>query len=245
MKKAILILTVLIMGLFIFGCTENIDSNQTENSGLSAQSEQNGTGHTHAYFIGTPTMGQNVAMDSISYKLTYSIKDEEYLSTASIEDLNQADILILYKNNKVLNSKESSNLSKFLLNGGKVISILTLNNRMPVECYTGGFPVNCDSSNTKSYEVTGRVYIQDSNNPITNKSELIIPTQSEDPQEFFVFSVQPRQGSKSLAYIKSETSPQTFSALVKEGNVIYFNYDPGFTTSLLAERILYFGNSNN
>jgi len=237
----------LILVALVFGCISEeqgiMGASQDDSPDLSAPQDVNFQKHVQAYFIGQPNLGELVAMDSIAHRLTYRIKESGYLSTASIADLNGIDIIIIDKRNESVTVPETDALlSEYLSDGGKIISILTLNELMPVGCYAPeNMPIKCSTNSITSNEITGRVYKQDSVHPIVIGSEDIIPNLQGSAQNLTVLSVQPKQDVNNLAYIKSEDTPQTFPAVVEKNGVVYFNYDPGVTTRIFTDAILYLG----
>ena len=96
----------------------------------------------------------------------------------------------------------------------------------------------------KEINVMGRIYKQDSEHPVLLGID-IAPPLSDAPLSFKTLAVQPSEGARTLAYIKSESGTQTYPAILEKknfplGDVIYFNYDPGMTQTIFRNTLSYF-----
>jgi len=227
-----------------------------------------GSSHIQVLVIGEPSLGEKVVLDNLSYMLNYRIRDAATFGNAASEELHQYDLIIFDQSNssdKSVSVALGEAIQKYVQKGGKLIVVLnsgiyqnvglmgltstdvvgwkaTFGKIMPAECVLGADMVpTCAQGREQT--VIGRIYRQDYDHPIMQGIELTPPA-GEIPYAMRTLSIQADQGAKTIAYIKAENTPQTFSAILEKksfpfGTVVYFNYDPGLTPGVLTNTIRY------
>ena len=224
---------------------------------------------TKVLFIGEPSLGEKVALDNLSSTITYSVRSVDTFSISPEEELYQYDIIIFDQASGGIDKSISVTLGdaiqKYVNKGGNLIIVMnsgiyqssglngytaadvigwkaTFGKIIPVDCIANkdGVP-SCKEGMEES--VIGRVWKQDYDHPIMEGIE-VAPPQGEAPRSMKVLSVQADEGAKTIAYIKSDATPQTYPAILEKkhlptGTVIYFNYDPGMTPGIFKNTLYY------
>lgn len=227
-----------------------------------------GTSRVSVLFIGEPSQGERVALDRLSYFLTYRTRDASTFGNASTEELHQYDIVILDQSNvadKSVSVGLGDAVQKYVAKGGKLIVVLnsgiyqsagfngytasdvigwkaTFGNIIPAECVAAndGIPSCRDGTEVR---LVGRVWQQVFDHPIMQGIETAPPI-GDAPLSLTTLGIQASEGAKTIAYMKAENTPQTYPAILEKksfpmGTVIYFNYDPGLTMGILTNTINY------
>jgi len=226
-----------------------------------------GNSTTHVLIIGSPTLGEKVVLDNMSYALTYSERAANSFGANVSEELMNYDIVILDQSNvadKSVTASFSQGVVDYVSKGGKLVVVknsgvyldLGLGNIsddvlgwgasfgsiMPVECILGADtePVCAEG---KQVSIVGRVMQQDFDHPIMAGIQ-ISPPEGQVPLELSTFRVQVVGGAKSIAYIKAENTTTLYPAIAEKksligGTVVYFNYDPGLTPTILKNTLVY------
>jgi hypothetical protein len=227
-----------------------------------------GTTRVQVLIIGEPSLGEKVVLDNMSYFLNYRVRDAASFGNTSTEELQQYDIVMLDQSNSADKSVSvglGEAVQKYVTKGGKLIVVLnsgiyqsvgfqgytasdvigwkaTFGNIIPAECVpaSDGVPSCRDGSEVP---VVGRIWEQIYDHPIMQGIETAPPI-GDAPLALRTLGIQAGEAAKTVAYIKSENTPQTFPAILEKknfpmGTVIYFNYDPGMTPGILTNTINY------
>lgn len=226
-----------------------------------------GSSQVQLLFIGEPSMGEKVVLDNLSYMLTYRIRAATTFGNAASEELSQYDIIILDQSlvTKGISVSLGDAIKNYVNKGGKLIVVgnsgiyqsvglggsvatdvvgwkSTFGEIMPMECVLG--PTNVPTcAEGQQINVAGRIRRQIYDHPIMAGIELT-PVEGVAPYPLRTFAIQANEGAKTIAYIQSEGTPMTYSAILEKksfpfGTVIYFNYDPGYTPGILTNTIRY------
>jgi hypothetical protein len=206
-----------------------------------------GSERVQVLIIGEPSMGERVALDNLSYFLTYRTRLASSFGNASSEELHQYDIVILDQSNsadKSITVALGDALNQYVAKGGKLIIVLnsgvyqsvgfngyTASDAIGWKATMGGknakniVPAECALDSTgvpscgvgREISVVGRIYRQDFDHMILNGVE-IAPPQPEAPLALTTLGVQADEGARTLAYIKAENTPQTYPAILEKKN---------------------------
>ncbi len=218
--------------------------------------------------IGEPSLGERVVLDNLQYMLSYRTRSADTFSNASTEELSQYDLIILDQSNmadKSVSVALGEAIQKYVNKGGKLIVVMnsgiyqsvgfagytasdvvgwkaTFGKIIPAECVAGydGVPT-CSERNEET--VMGRIWQQDYDHPIMMGVE-VAPPMGEAPLGMRTLPIQATEGARTIAYIKAENTPKSYSAILEKksfpfGTVIYFNYDPGLTPGIFKNTIFY------
>ena len=228
-----------------------------------------GATRVQVLFVGEPSLGEKTTLDNLSYFLTYRVRDAGSFGNAAVEEFSQYDIVIFdqFSNsiNKSITVALGDALQKYVAKGGKIIFVgnsgiyqsvgyqgytaadvvgwkATLGTIVPADCVPGkdGIPT-CKEGQEVS--VVGRLWRQDFDHPIMRGFETA-PAIGDAPLRLTTTEVQADTGARVIAYIKSESTPQTYTGILEKkhfptGDVVYFNYDPGMTIGILTNTINY------
>ncbi len=227
-----------------------------------------GSERVQVLVIGTPSLGEKTSLDNLNYFLNWTSRDAASFGNAASETLQQYDIVMLdqsQSNDKSISVALSDSIQKYVQKGGKLIIVMnsaiyssvgfqgytaadaigwqaTLNKISPAYCGADqqGVP-SCKEGN--EINVLGRIWRQDYDHPIMQGIETA-PAVGDAPFRLTTLPITADAGAKTIAYIKSENTPQTYPAILEKkafpmGTVIYFNYDPGFTQTILKNTIYY------
>jgi len=227
-----------------------------------------GTTHVQLLFIGEPSLGERVVLDNDSYFLTYRSRMASTFGNGASEELHQYDIVILDQSqtgDKSVTTSLGEAIQNYVKKGGKLIVVgnsgvyqnvglygatatdvigwkATFGSIMPAECVLGSDNVpTCAEGRAET--VVGRIYQQDFDHPIMMGIPQS-PPEGEVPYTLAAYPVQADEGAKTIAYLKSENTPKTYSAILEKknfpfGTVVYFNYDPGLTPGIFQNTIKY------
>ncbi len=221
--------------------------------------------------IGEPSLGERVLLDNLSNVFTYRVILASSLSSnVSSADLAEYKIIILDQSNstdKSVSVALGDAFQKYVAKGGKLIVVMNsgaykytaptdlvvlnpyaigwkanFGNIVPANCVVGEYNVlSCD--NKSKLSVIGRVFAQDFNSPIMSGIN-VDPILGQAPRAMETFPVQVSEGAKTIAFLRVETAPKTYPAIIEKkafpmGDVIYFNYDPGMTPEILKNTLYY------
>lgn len=227
-----------------------------------------GSERVQVLVIGTPSLGEKTALDNLNSFLNWTSRDAASFGNAASETLQQYDIIMLdqsQSNDKSISVALSDSIQKYVQKGGKLIIVMnsaiyssvgfqgytaadaigwqaTLNKTSPAYCGADHLGVpSCKEG--QEINVAGRIWRQDYDHPIMQGIE-VAPAMGDAPFRLTTLPITADAGAKTIAYIKSENTPQTYPAILEKkafpmGTVIYFNYDPGFTTTILTNTINY------
>jgi hypothetical protein len=224
--------------------------------------------HVQVLFLGQPSLGERTVLDSLDYTLTYRIRDPRSFGNAASEELSQYDIIILDQSelDKGISVSFGEAVQTYVQKGGKLIVVLNsgiyqsvglgnakaidavgwkanFDDLVPAECVLG--PDNVPTCKEgREVTVIGRIRREDFDHEIMQGIEM---TPSADIPPYTlpkVLDIRASEGAHRIAYIQSETTGQTFPAILEKksflaGKVIYFNYDPGFTPNIFTRTINY------
>jgi hypothetical protein len=228
-----------------------------------------GSSRIQVLIIGEPSLGEKVVLDNLSYMMNYRVRDATTFSNAASEELHQYDIVILDQASVGSDHSVTIGLAEaiktYVKKGGKLVVVMNsgiyqnvgfagmtsadvvgwkanFGALMPAECVLGSdnVPTCADG---REVTVMGRIYQQDFDHPIMEGIPMAPPT-GEVPYALKTFAIQADEGANTIAYIKAENTPQTFSAILEKknfpfGTVVYFNYDPGLTPGIFKNTIFY------
>jgi hypothetical protein len=257
---AILAVLILVIGLFtIIGITTVVPE-------LNVPDVLSDDESINVLVIGELSLGERIALDNLSHKLRYSIREVTSFGNDVSEELQQYDIVILDQSqstDKSVTTILGEAIQKYVDKGGKLIVVMNsgieqsigfgdqtvidaigwkanFGDVMPAEC----IPNSKGAPSCKvGASVVGRIYRQDYDHPIMN-GIAVAPTVDQVPYALLTFGIQANEGAKTIAYIKSENTPQTYPAIIEKknfpfGTVIYFNYDPGLTPTIFKQTVEY------
>jgi len=216
--------------------------------------------------IGQLSMGERIVLDNLSASYNYQERTAKDLESSSIEELGDYDIIILDQSmtEKSISSDLGSSLKSYVEKGGKLIVVKnsairlslgidgveagdsigwanTLGDISPADCVlTNGNEPSCKEGN--EIPIVARI-LKEEDHPIMYGID-IAPTNDLVPYELGVLPIQAASGAKIVAYFDVENNPQTFPAIIEKknfplGRVIYFNYDPGMTPTILKNTLAY------
>jgi len=216
--------------------------------------------------IGQLSPGEVITLDNLNQEFTYSVRSAVDLESSSIETLDDYAIIILDQSmtEKSISSDLGSSLKSYVEKGGKLIIVKnsairvnlgingveagdsigwanTLGDIAPVECILiNGNEPSCKEGN--EVPIVARI-LKEEDHPIMYGID-IAPTNDLAPYELGVLPIQSANGAKTIAYFDVENTPQTFPAIIEKknfplGRVIYFNYDPGMTPTILKNTLMY------
>ncbi len=228
-----------------------------------------GSSHIQVLVIGNPSLGEKVTLDNSGYFLTYRVRDAATFYINSADELAQYDIVLF--DQSLLSDKSVSTvlgeaMQQYVQKGGKLIIVKnsgiyqnvglygltasdivgwksTFGNIIPADCVPGidGVPT-CQPG--REISVVGRIYRQDYDHEIMAGVEVAPPMGSTPIVGLRVLPVQATEGANTIAFVKSENTPQTFPAIIEKksllaGTVVYFNYDPGLTPGIFSNTLKY------
>jgi hypothetical protein len=227
-----------------------------------------GSERVQVLFIGTPSLGEKTALDNLNYFLNYTSREASSFGNAAAETLQQYDIVILDQSNsndKSVSVALSESIQNYVRKGGKLIIVMNsaIYSSVGFQGYTAAdaigwqatlgkiSPAYCGADHLgvptckegQEINLLGRIWRQDFDHPIMQGIE-VAPAIGDAPFRLTALPITADAGAKTIAYMKAENTPQTFPAILEKksfpmGTVIYFNYDPGYTQTILKNTIDY------
>lgn len=226
-----------------------------------------GNSNSQVLVIGELSLGEKVVLDNLSSELNYRNREIESFGLNAFEELSQYNIIIIdqSRTKKAVTIDFGKAIEEYVKNGGKLIIVQNsgIYQGLDLEDYSSSdviswkanfgdiIPVSCvlgsDSvpvcAEGQEINVVGRIRRQIKDHPIMNGIEISPPVNNA-PYSLTVFDIESNEGANTIAYFKSENTPKSYPAILEKksfigGNVIYFNYDPGFTPGILTNTLRY------
>lgn len=216
--------------------------------------------------IGQLSPGELIVLDNLNQTFRYSVRSATDLESSSIADFGDYSIILIDQTQveKSISSDLSSALKSYVEKGGELIVVknsitkislglngvnandslgwkTTIGELSPAECVlVNGNEPSCKEGT--DVPIAGRIVKQEEH-PIMYGID-IAPTADLEPYQTFVLPIQASDGAKTIAYFDVENTPQTYPAILEKkhfplGKVVYFNYDPGMTPTILKNTLMY------
>jgi hypothetical protein len=216
--------------------------------------------------IGDLSIGERVVFDNLSHEFNYSTRTAKDLENNSIEELNKYDIILIDQSatEKSVSADLGSAINEYVIKGGNLIIIKNsaikqslgiggitaidsigwqaiFGDISPAECILlSGNEPSCEDG--KELAIVARI-IKSGTHDIMYGIDIAPPVGYE-PYSLNVLPIGVNVGAKTIAYFDVENTPATYPAIIEKksllsGSVVYFNYDPGFTPTILKNTLNY------